>query len=209
MLAAEAGVSASTTSEHLGRLLDGGLVTVTRRGRYRYYRLAGPQVSDLIEAVSRVAPPRPVTSLREGTRANALRRARSCYDHLGGRLAVALTSAFLDRGLLAGHDGSIDFDRLDHSRPIAGALDPAAYVLTIAGADALRSLGAQPPANRAVRCCVDWTEQRHHMAGEVGGILLERFLSRGWVRPGRQHRALAVTDVGRTEIAAHFGVVPE
>jgi DNA-binding transcriptional ArsR family regulator len=209
MLAAEAGVSASTASEHLGRLLDGGLVAVTRRGRYRYYRLAGPRVSDLIEAVSRVAPARPVTSLREGTRANALRRARSCYDHLGGRLAVALTSAFLDQGLLAGHDGSIDLGRLDSSRPIAGALDPAAYVLTGTGADALRDLGAEPPANRAVRCCVDWTEQRHHMAGVVGGILLQQFLSRGWVRPGRHHRALTVTDAGRAEITARFGVAPE
>jgi DNA-binding transcriptional ArsR family regulator len=209
MLAAEAGVSASTASEHLGRLLDGGLVAVTRRGRYRYYRLAGPQVSDLIEAVSRVAPPRPVTSLREGTRANALRRARSCYDHLGGRLAVALTSAFLDRGLLAGHDGGIDLDRMVGPRPAGGVLDPAAYVLTGAGADALRGLGVEPPSNRAVRCCVDWTEQRHHMAGTVGGILLGQFLSRGWVRPGRYHRALIVTDEGRAEIAARFGVVPQ
>jgi DNA-binding transcriptional ArsR family regulator len=209
MLAAEAGVSPSTTSEHLARLLDGGLVTVTPRGRYRYYRLAGPQVSDLIEAVSRVAPARPVTSLREGTRANALRRARSCYDHLGGRLAVALTSAFLERGLLAGHDGSIDLDRLDRSRPIAGSLDPAAYVLTSAGAEALRELGAEPPANRGVRCCVDWTEQRHHMAGVVGGILLEQFRRRDWVRPSRYHRALTVTDAGRDQIAARFGVAPE
>jgi len=208
-LAAEAGVSASTASEHLSRLLDGGLVTVTKRGRFRYYRLSGPQVSDLIEAVSRVAPPRPVTSLREGTRANALRRARSCYDHIGGRLGVSLTSAFIDRGLLAGHDGRVDLDRMNGSRPAGGVLDPAAYVLTSAGAGVLRDLGAEPPANPAVRCCVDWTEQRHHMAGTVGGILLKQFLGRGWVRPGRHHRALMVTDEGRDQIAARFGVVPE
>lgn len=209
MLAAEAGVSASTVSEHLARLLGGGLVTVTPRGRYRYYRLAGPQVSDLIEAMARVAPPRPVTSLREGTRANALRRARSCYDHLGGRLAVALTDAFLANGLLSGHDGSIDPDRLRGDRPAGGVLDPAAYTLTSAGAQALRDLGAQPPANRAVRCCVDWTEQRHHMSGAVGGILLGQFLKRDWVRPARYHRALVVTDAGRAELASRFGVTPE
>ena len=209
MLAAEAGVSAATISEHLRKLLDGGLVWVTARGRYRYYRLAGPQVSDLLEAVARVAPPRPVTSLREGTRGNALRRARSCYDHLGGRLAVALTSAFLDRGYLAGHDGSVDLDRMNGPRPAGGVLDPAAYLLTDAGADALRDLGAQPPANRAVRCCVDWTEQRHHMAGPVGAILLEQFRSRDWVRPGRCHRALLITEAGQAELAARFGVVPQ
>lgn len=198
MLATEAGVSASTISEHLARLLDGGLVTVAPRGRYRYYRLAGPQVSDLIEAMSRVAPPRPVTSLREGTQANALRRARSCYDHLGGRLAVALTDAFLARGFLA-----------DGDRPAGEVTGPAAYTLTDAGADALRDLGGEPPANRAVRCCVDWTEQRHHMAGAVGGILLSQFRARGWVSPGRRHRALTVTDAGRAQLASRFGVTPE
>jgi hypothetical protein len=170
---------------------------VTARGRYRYYRLAGPPVSDLLEAMSRVAPPRAVTSLREGTRASALRRARSCYNHLGGRLAVGLASAFLDKGFLAG------------PRPADGFLDPAAYLLTEAGADALRDLGAQPPANRAVRCCVDWTEQRHHMAGAVGSILLEQFRTRDWVRPGRSPRALLVTEAGQAELAARFGIVPE
>lgn len=208
MLAAEAGVSASTISEHLGKLLGGGLVNVSRRGRYRYYRLAGPQVSELLEVMSRVAPARPVTSLREGTRASALRRARSCYNHLGGRLAVALTSSFLCRGFLTGHDGSVGLSRMTGDRPAGGVLDPVAYTLTDAGAAALRDLGAEPPANRAVRCCVDWTEQRHHMAGTVGGILLEQFRERDWVRPGRYHRALIVTPKGRTELAARFGVEP-
>ena len=198
MLASEAGVSASTVSEHLRRLLDGGLVTVARRGRYRYYRLAGPHVGDLLEAMARVAPPRPVTSLREGTRANALRRARSCYDHLGGRLAVALTDAFLAKGFLTGDDGRAD---------LAGG--PGAYVLTDAGAGVLRDLGAQPPANRAVRCCVDWTEKRHHMAGAVGGILLEQSLARGWVRRGGPSRALAITDAGQAELAARFGIIAD
>jgi DNA-binding transcriptional ArsR family regulator len=209
MLAAEAGVTAATISEHLRKLLDGGLVLVTARSRFRYYRLAGPQVSDLLEAMARVAPPRPVMSLREGTRGNALRLARSCYDHLGGRLAVALTSAFLDRGMLAGHDGSVDLDRMDGPRPAGGVLDPAAYLLTDAGTDALRDLGARPPANLAVRCCVDWTERRHHMAGVVGGILLEQFRTRDWIRPGRYHRALTITDAGRAELAARFGVATD
>jgi DNA-binding transcriptional ArsR family regulator len=205
-LAAEAGVSAPTASEHLRKLLDGGLVTVTKHGRYRYYQLAGPQVSDLLEAVARVAPARPVTSLREDTKASALRRARSCYNHVGGRLGVALTSAFLDKRYLTGHDGSVDFARMKGSRPAGGVLDPVAYTLTDAGADALRDLGAEPPANRAVRCCVDWTEQRHHMAGTVGALLLRQLSDKDWVRPGRSSRALVVTEAGRGELAGRFGV---
>jgi DNA-binding transcriptional ArsR family regulator len=197
MLAAEAGVSAPTASGHLRKLLDGGLVTVTRRGRYRYYQLAGPQVGEVIEAMSRLAPPRPVTSLREGTRASALRRARSCYDHLAGRLAVALTASFLERGFLGGQED----DGADGGLP-----GPVAYTLTEAGADAIGSLGAPVPRGSAVRCCVDWTERRHHMAGPAGAILLRRFRELDWVRPGRYSRAVIITPAGRDGFASRFGV---
>lgn len=84
MLAMEAGVAAPTASGHLSRLLDAGLVTVTGHGRYRCYALAGPEVAELVEAMARLAPARPITSLREGTKAHAIRVARRCYDHLAG-----------------------------------------------------------------------------------------------------------------------------
>ena len=73
VLAAEAGVAASTASEHLRRLVDAGLLTVTTQGRHRYYRLADPAVGRLIEAFQELAPVTPVRSLRQGTRAAALR----------------------------------------------------------------------------------------------------------------------------------------
>lgn len=209
ILAMEAGVAASTASGHLSKLLDGGLIAVTAHGRYRYYRLAGPQVGELVEVMARLAPPRPITSLREGTRAHAIRRARRCYDHLAGRLGVALTAAFLDRGLLAGHDGSVDFARMTGDRPAGGILDPVAYTLTAAGAGTLRSLGGEPPANPAVRCCVDWTEQRHHMAGATGRILLLQLEQRDWLRPARHNRALILTGTGRQQLSDLFGIDPD
>jgi DNA-binding transcriptional ArsR family regulator len=112
MLAAEAGVSASTASHHLARLVDGGLINVATRGRHRYYALAGPDVADLLEAVARVAPAQPIMSLREGTRAHALRyarageAARACRDwteqrsHIAGPLGRALLGGFLELGWL-------------------------------------------------------------------------------------------------------------
>jgi DNA-binding transcriptional ArsR family regulator len=84
VLAGEAGVAASTASSHLGKLVDAGLVTVEPNGRHRYYRLAGPEVAKMLEAVARLAPPMKVRSLRQGTRAEAMRTARLCYDHLAG-----------------------------------------------------------------------------------------------------------------------------
>lgn len=194
MLASEAGIANSTASEHLRRLTEGGLLAVSAHGRYRYYRLAGPHVAELLEIIARLAPEQRVTSLREGTRASALRRARRCYDHLAGQLGVAVASAFLDLGYLMG------------DLP-GGFLEPAAFALTPAGVDALRALGAEPPASRAVRGCVDWTEQRHHMAGPAGRALLGSLERLGWVRSGRYPRVLILTEAGRAGLAGRFGVV--
>jgi hypothetical protein len=80
--------------------VNAGLLSVERQGRGRYFRLAGPSVAEALEALARISPPEPIRSLRQGTRAHALRRARTCYNHLAGRLGVALMSAMLDQGLL-------------------------------------------------------------------------------------------------------------
>ena len=88
-LAAEAGVAPSTVSEHLARLLAAGLVTMRPEGRSRFYRLASPAVADALEAISRISPPEPIRSLRQGTHARALREARTCYNHLAGRSGSA------------------------------------------------------------------------------------------------------------------------
>lgn len=98
VLAVEAGVAPATASHHLARLVDAGFLVAESRGRHRYFRLAGPEVGELIEAVARIAPPQRVRSLRQGTRAHAIRYARSCYDHLAGRLGVAVADAIAEYG---------------------------------------------------------------------------------------------------------------
>jgi DNA-binding transcriptional ArsR family regulator len=224
VLATEAGVAASTASQHLARLVTAGLVTVTPRGRYRYYRLAGPQVGELIEALARLAPTQPVTSLRESTRAHAVRRARSCYDHLAGRLGVALTDALLRTGSLTGHDDHpnhqidsdgevgggaedrLDLDRMSGARPAGDLPDPVDYTLTPTGRTLLTDLGARLPAGNAVRCCLDWTEQRHHLAGPHGRALLTALLDRDWLRHAPRGRALLLTDTGATGLTDTLGV---
>ncbi|HZY77622.1 MAG TPA: winged helix-turn-helix domain-containing protein, partial [Jatrophihabitantaceae bacterium] len=116
VLAAEAGVSASTASEHLGRLVEGGVLRVERSGRHRYYRLAGPDVAAAVESLAAIAPQPPVRSLRESTRAAALRRARTCYDHLAGRLGVAVTAALVEADALRRTDGGTGVQRASGDR---------------------------------------------------------------------------------------------
>src|SRR3954469_12685561 len=111
VLADEAGISRPTASSHLRKLTDAGMLAVETHGRHRYYRLAGPEVAALLEQLVRLAPLRPVRSLREGTRAARLRSARTCYDHLAGRLGVQLMGSLLDRDVLVGGDGRFDPSR--------------------------------------------------------------------------------------------------
>jgi DNA-binding transcriptional ArsR family regulator len=180
-LAREAGVSASTASHHLGRLLDAGLIAVAPDGRRRAYRLARPEVARALEALALISPPRTPTTLRRHTRAQAERSARTCYDHLAGVLGVAVCDALLARDAIA-PDG--DF---------AYALGP--------GADAaFGALGVALPARgrRAyARPCIDWSERRPHLAGALGAAVAGTLLERGWVARVPGTRAVRVSDEGR------------
>jgi DNA-binding transcriptional ArsR family regulator len=205
-LAAEAGVTPATASSHLRKLADAGLLAVEAHGRYRYYRIAGPAVGRLIETLGQLAPAAPIRSLRQDTRAAALRRARTCYDHLAGRLGVALMAAFLDRGWLVGGDGTFDADAADRDHLSAPGND-VDYTLTPAGRALLDGFGVDlPPRRRTVRYCVDWTEQRHHLAGGLGRGLLDRLTGLDWIRPTRGNRAVEITAAGREGLRETFGV---
>jgi DNA-binding transcriptional ArsR family regulator len=210
VLAAEAGVAPSTASTHLARLLESGLVTVRPQGRHRYYALAGPDVGELMETVARLAPAAPVRSLREGTRAHALRQARTCYDHLAGRLGVALFCALIDDGLVAGGSGRHVHDEATRDR-LSGPGRDVSYSLTPAGRERLSRLGANLPApddngHVAVRYCVDWTEQAHHMSGAVARALTSRMFELGWFERVPRTRAVRLTSDGERGLREHFGL---
>ena len=123
VLSGEAGIAASTASVHLSKLVCFGLLTVERHGRHRYFRLAGPSVAEMIEALAQLAPPLPVRSLRQGTKAQALRFARTCYDHLAGVVGTELMAALLDQQLIAGGDGVFDPDAVQDDRLSAPGFD--------------------------------------------------------------------------------------
>lgn len=222
-LAAEAGVAPSTASEHVAKLVAAGLLTAERHGRSRYFRLAGPEVADLLEAMARVAPPAPVRSLRESTRAQALRFARTCYDHLAGRVGAAVMDAMVRRGFLESDEpaawAGAGTDCAAVARPLPARPEgdrlaaPGRAIrigLTEAGAAFLREFGvdldALPPRRPAVRSCIDWSEQRPHLAGGVGAALTSRLLKLAWLRPAERSRAVYLTDRGRAGLARVFGV---
>jgi len=169
-LARAAGVGAPTASAHLKRLLEGGLLAVQVQGRHRYYRLAGDEVADWLEALA--LPRRPIAS---PTGDVALRRARSCYHHLAGQLGVAFCAQLLERDHLATTSEGL-------------ALRPAgAVVLAEAGLDPAAT--ARLPGLRG-RGCLDWTERRLHVGGPLGVALTGAMLDAGWLRHAPRGRAL-------------------
>ncbi|MGD3153305.1 ArsR/SmtB family transcription factor [Tsukamurella tyrosinosolvens] len=178
VLADEAGVSRPTASGHLRKLVDGGLLAVRAEGRNRWYRIAGPEVADLVERLAALAPPQPVATLKASTRAERLRTARTCYDHFAGRLGVAIMGSLLDHGRITGGDGLFHDDGADHPASAGRELD---YRLTADGRAFLADLGVALPdgASRPlVRYCIDWTETRHHLAGGAGREMVRPLLRR-------------------------------
>ena len=176
------------------------------QGRHRYYRLAGPQVGQLIEAVTQLAPAQPIRSLRQGTRAHALRQARTCYDHLAGRLGVAIMRALLDGGYLIGGDGDFHAERAVRDQR-AGYGHDVDYHFTADGDAFLTDLGVVLPSRRpVVRYCVDWSEQCHHLSGAIGRNLLNRLVELGWIHRSPSNRAVHITDAGHASLAAAFRI---
>ncbi|MFC7309314.1 ArsR/SmtB family transcription factor [Streptomyces monticola] len=209
-LAGEAGVSAATASSHLAKLVEGELVTVKEQGRHRYYRLAGPDVSAALESLALIAPPLAITSLKQSNRTNALHRSRTCYDHLAGQLGVALMRTLIERGVLTGHDGIHRPKEAVRDRPSAYGRD-LRYELTDEGRVLLAELGVDadrlPPRRPAIRYCVDWSEQQHHLAGGLGAVLTARLFDLGWVRWGASPRVVHLTDEGAVGLERSLGLV--
>jgi DNA-binding transcriptional ArsR family regulator len=185
-LASLAGVTPSTASSHLARLLGGGLVLAEPRGRHRYFRLAGERVADALEAITLQAAPRRRLASPEPARA-ALSHARTCYRHLAGQLGVAWLASLESRRFLRVRDGALS--------------------LAPRGIACFEDLGltmAQWPAGKP---CLDWTERRNHLGGALGVALTQHLFALRWLARRPEGRALRITSKGRMEFE-RFGLPP-
>jgi DNA-binding transcriptional ArsR family regulator len=178
-LALEAGVSLPTASSHLGKLMEGGLLTVASQGRHRYYGLAGPQVAGMIEAITGVAASLGPQRVRPGPRDAAMRVARVCYDHLAGERAVAMLDRLVARKVLLREDKEI-------------RLGPAA-------ASHFAAIGIDvytKPRRPVCRACLDWSVRRSHLAGTLGAAI-HKILLEKWARREKDSRAVIFSPMGK------------
>ncbi|MDE4098498.1 ArsR/SmtB family transcription factor [Phaeobacter gallaeciensis] len=188
-LAAAAGITPQTATAHLRMLQEAGLVVAEKRGRCVYHRLSGAEVAQALEQLAAIAPADSLY-LAQRRKAGGLAEVRSCYDHLAGPLAVAMTQAFLRRGMLAERDGGFDTVPSDLWAPLGVTLP-----------DPQRS-ARQPFA----RPCLDWTERRLHVAGPLGRQLLSHALERGWMLRRQHKRGLTLTAPGRRALHQLLGL---
>jgi DNA-binding transcriptional ArsR family regulator len=187
-----AGVTPQTTSGHLAKLTTANLLILTKNGRRHYYRIASPLVGQMLESIMAVAsaqaaPPR----LRPSRMEERMRIARTCYDHLAGRLGVALADTLVMRGhvTLVEDGGEVTETGFSFLSKLGVALDNCKQ-------------------SRRVFCrpCLDWSERRVHLAGSVGAKLCERCLELGWIKQLETTRALEITAKGNQALAEWFGI---
>jgi DNA-binding transcriptional ArsR family regulator len=191
-LAYQAGVTAQTASGHLAKLTETGLLQVAKQGRHRYFRLASREIGQMLEGVTLVAALHAPSRHRPNSPADeALRFARTCYDHLAGRLGVMLTDALTAAGHLElGDEGGTVTHSGEHFFQDLG----------------LDLVAVQRQKRRFCRPCLDWSERRMHLAGALGAAMTKRFLSEAWLVRQRDSRAVGLTPSGRSALQRHFGL---
>ena len=190
-LAYVAGVSPQTASGHLGKLAKGQLIAVERQGRHRYYRLANEDVARALEALMVLAVKGARRHRPTGPRDEAMRFARTCYDHLAGQLGVALTDAFVDQGLLVEEDDGFQLTRIGKERLEEFGLD-------IASAEARRRAFAPR--------CLDWSERTPHMGGALGAALFRVLKEREWISKPEDSRTVTLTEAGSKGLKQWLGI---
>lgn len=181
-LAARCQLTQQTMSAHLAKLVAGGLLAVEPRGRHRYYRLASAEVGHALETMQAIAPRPPVRSLRQSEETRALCFARTCYDHLAGKLGVSLVQAMVQHGYLTEAEKN--------------------YALTTAGEQWFTHLGIDVSDSRRKRrvfaaSCLDWSERHYHLAGALGASLASQLFAQGWIIRSSSSRAVRLSEAGK------------
>jgi DNA-binding transcriptional ArsR family regulator len=185
-------VAPSTASNHLGKLVEHRLLQVERQGRHRYFRLADPAVAQALEQLAVLAPASPIRSLRDSEASRAVRAARMCYNHLAGKLGVALAQALVDREVLTKVDG--------------GYLVCAAGERWLQDVLGVERAALQPRGLIVAPHHIDWSERLYHVAGALGSGLARRCLDLGWVRRIPSSRAVRLTAAGEQAFLTELGL---
>ncbi|MGZ0039453.1 ArsR/SmtB family transcription factor [Paenibacillus ottowii] len=181
-LAHMAGIKPQTASFHLAKMTEAQVVTVEKQGRHRYYGIQDPEVAQVMESLLSIAPPVPIKSFKQASENEAIRLARTCYDHIAGHLGVQIMSFFIQKGIL-----SEDQDGLHITQQ--GEIFFADFQINLKNTRQKRRSFSHK--------CLDWSERRHHLAGALGKALLDRLFELHWIEHLPTTRAIRITAEGK------------
>lgn len=189
-LAKRANISLQTASGHLAKLVEGNLICMEKYGRHRYFRIANPDVAQAIEMLTVIAPPPKINSLNDSLNAEKIQIARTCYDHLAGKLGVLLTDTFIEKRLLLEQENN--------------------FLVTKDGQQFFQDLkidlaALQQKRRHFARKCLDWSERRYHLAGALGNAVYVRLLDLCWIEQ-LSDRAVRITDAGESGLNESLGI---
>jgi DNA-binding transcriptional ArsR family regulator len=191
-LAISTDISAQSASMHLAKMVSAKLLAVVSQGRHKYYKLATPEVAYVLESISNLVPAdRLVTENTTPLSQHDIKYCRTCYDHLAGKVGVAVTDQLLKRKVIANSD--LDFDVTNKGEKWLATLD-------ISIADLKRQKRA------FARKCLDWSERRYHISGSLGAALLDRMIEMKWLRKIPDTRRVLVTPTGHQKMYAVLGL---
>ncbi len=190
-LAISVNITPQSASMHLKKLVEAGILQVKQQGKCRHYSYAKPEVAAAVEALANLVSVKKSDTLTATSELPAIKAARSCYDHLAGKLGVAITNSLLRQKVI-----------VDEART---------FTLTKKGEQWFNNLGIDAKELKKDRRplilkCIDWTEQQPHIAGSLGAALLKLLHTKGWVRKQRTSRVLIVTGEGKREIEKLFNI---
>ncbi|WP_166921777.1 ArsR/SmtB family transcription factor [Flavobacterium poyangense] len=190
-LSITANTSPQNISMHLAKLLDAGLLYVEKQGRHKYYRFSNKEVAYAIEAMASLVPPVTVQK-KNSEKHSPIKHCRTCYDHLAGKIGVAVAESLLEQNIILNSDAKLEVS----SKGVKWFSD---FGIDIDEVKKQRRIFLKP--------CLDWSERKNHIAGSLGALLLDKMLADDWLRRTKDSRAIQITGKGEKELLRYFKIV--
>lgn len=191
-LAIVANTSPQNISMHLTKLLDGDLLSVEKQGRHKYYRFSNKEVAYAVEAMASLIPKPEIRSKKETENYHPIKYCRTCYDHLAGKIGVALTDSLLEQKIILNKNDTFQISA-------EGKKWFSDFGINIEEAQKQKRIFLKP--------CLDWSERRNHLSGSIGALLLNKMITEDWLRKTKNSRAVIITGKGEKELLKHFKIV--
>lgn len=184
--------SAQNISMHLGKLLDANLISVEKQGRHKYYRFSNKEVAYAVEAMANLIPKPEISAKKNTENYPPIKYCRKCYDHLAGKIGVALAESLLEQKIIIEKNNTFEITS-------EGEKWFSDFGVNIGDAKKQKRIFLKP--------CLDWSERRYHIAGSVGTLLLNKMLEQDWIRRTANSRVILITGKGEKEMLKSFKII--